>query len=134
MNKLVKCVATSLTVLVLLSVTSYANAQADFVLKNLERERAALLKVLINDPLAVAERQLKVQASYRRLVAAEQMALRFEQNQGEVSQLAKQIFTQYDLAFMLHASAEHSHSVIEHWLSQLKLSDQDIEQGWAGER
>lgn len=122
------------TMLVAFSLTSHASETSHFVLKNLERERAALLNVLINEPLTVAERQSKVQSTYQRLVSSEQMALRYKQKEGEVSELAKQIFTQYDLSFMLHASSEKSHSVIEHWLKELKLSNQDIEQGWAGER
>ena len=116
------------------STVSYANESSLFVLKNLERERTALLQQLFDPALSFAERQTKVQAMYRRLVSAEQMALRFEQKNVETSQLAKQIFTQYDLSFLLHASAERSVSVIEHWLTEFELSNQDIELGWAGER
>lgn len=122
------------TLLLCVSSTSQANEQSVFVLKNLERERAALLTLLLNDAVTATDRQLAVQSSYGRLVSAEQMALRFDQAPNEVSQLAKQIFTQYDLSFMLHASSEHSQTVIEHWFNQLSLTTQDIEQGFAGER
>ena len=130
MNKLLALITT----LSFVAFSSFATEPSIFVLKNLERERAVLLNTLIQAELPTAERQIKAQALYRRLVSAEQMALRFDLKSGETNELEKQIFTQYDMSFLFHASAEKNINVIEHWLTELDLSNLNIEQGWAGER
>ena len=118
----------------MLSATTFAMAENNehFLLKNLERERAVLLDVLTDTRLNFAERQLKANTLLQRLATVEGMAL--NNTTTDNSQLAKQVFSQYDLSFLLHASAEQQATILEHWLSQLALSTNDIEQGWAGER
>ncbi len=117
-----------------LGTSVFANAETDnnFMLKNLERERAALIDVLTDQNISFVERQLKANALLQRLATVERMALNTTDTNN--SQLAKQVFSQYDLSFLLHASAEQQQTLIEHWLNQLALSTNDIEQGWAGER
>lgn len=116
------------------SFSSFAtsNANTSFVLKNLERERAELLNVLTRNDLAFAERQLKAKALLQRLATVERIALNADTTEN--NQLAQQVFASYDMSFLLHASTEKNQTIIEHWLSELELSDHDIEQGWAGER
>ena len=131
----IKTVVFSLCLLLLtFSTTGVAAPEQhnSFILKNLERERAALLSVLIDTNLSFSARQVKANTLLQRLATVERMAL--NNTATDNSQLAKQVFSQYDLSFLLHASAEQQQTLIEHWLNQLALSSNDIEQGWAGER
>lgn len=117
----------------LFSATSFAIENSEqFLLKNLERERAAVLDVLFDKKLSFTERQLKASTLLQRLATVERLAL--NSDTAEHSQLAKQVFSQYELSFLLHASAEQNEMIVEHWLNQLAISTNDIEQGWSGER
>lgn len=123
-----------LITLFIVSFSSFAavNDQNSFVLKNLERERAALLNVFMREDLTFAQRQLKTKALLQRLAVVERMALNTDTSDNSL--LAKQVFSAYELSFLLHASAEKNQNIMEHWLAELSLSQRDIEQGWAGER
>ena len=115
-----------LTAVTLLVSVAPSQANNLFTLQTLERERATLLKHLADPNLSVAHRQQKTHSVYRRMVDAERMVLRDDRIAADNSVLANKAFANYQLTFLVHASAESGQSVMNHWLDTLNLSHDDI--------
>lgn len=103
-------------------------------LKNMERERAQLIQTFIDPRVSPATRQRKIESSQRHLVDLERMVLRDDQLLGLTSRVVRLTFQNYDLSFLVHASAEADHSPIEHWLSQVGLSNDAVLSASVGRR
>lgn len=110
-----------------------AASQAD-TLANMERERASLISTLLSPDYSLEERQARVDRSYRRLTDLERIVVRDDQVHESNSPTARQAFANYDLSFLVHASAEADTSAINHWLNELGISSDTILEARAGRR
>ena len=106
----------------LLGATSGAEADDLNTLRNLERERSAMLVTALDTGLTPAERREDIRAAARRLIDMERMAIRDDRLAGHSSPLVKACFDNYDRCFLTHASAEAGRTVADHWLAQLGLT------------
>jgi hypothetical protein len=112
--------------IVLLSTGGLTQADELQSLKNMERERAQMVSAFIDTDATPHERQQTVSSSKRHLVDLERMVLRDDELLGNTSRLVKLVFRNYDLSFLVHASAEAEHGFVEHWLTEVGLSNDAI--------
>ena len=111
-----------------------AQANPLFSLENLERERAIYISTQTDASLTLDERQRKADGIYRRLADIERMVLRDERLANSNSALVKKAFANYDLTFLVHASAEQNSLPLNHWLNTLNITSSAIQQGRVGYR
>ena len=95
-------------------------------LENMERERAIMLETVLSGDISVAERERTLTISSARLVDLERMVLRDESLIGRDQPAIRNAFENYDLTFIVHASAERNRSLADHWLSELGLTTQAV--------
>ena len=107
------------------AVTVTGQAQAGSV-ENMERERAILIETLLKNEITPEERHAKATVAKRRLVDLERMVLRDKSLVGRDTPAVKRAFANYDLTFLVHASAENRTLVLDHWMEQIGMSTQDI--------
>lgn len=103
-------------------------------IENMERERAILLETLMSEDLSVEQRQRTVEVTRARLADLERMVLRDDSLIGEDNPAVRNAFENYDLTFIIHASAERNRAIADHWLSELGLSTQSVMNARAGRR
>jgi hypothetical protein len=126
----------ALCLLCCLAAAFSASAQSDalFSLKNLERERAALLATFTDESLSSDVRQQKVATIYKRLVDIERMVLRDERITNSDKLLVQKAFANYDLTFLVHASAEKNTQPLTQWMNTLGINANTIAQSTLGYR
>ena len=95
-------------------------------IKNLERERAALVGQMLSTELTPEQRLAAIQAAQRRLVDMERMVIRDQRLQGSLSPLVQRTFADYELSFMVHASAESEQVLTDFWLTQVGLTTDEL--------
>jgi len=95
-------------------------------LENMERERAILLEALLSEDVSVQDRQRTVEVTRSRLADLERMVLRDDSLFGQDKPEIRNAFENYDLTFIVHASAEKNRALADHWLSELGLSTQAV--------
>jgi hypothetical protein len=95
-------------------------------LKNMERERAQLVATFIESNLGASDRQQQVAAKQKRLVDLERMVLRDDALLGNTDRMVKFAFEDYDLSFLVHASAESKQMPVALWLDEVGLGQADI--------
>ena len=95
-------------------------------LENMERERAILLEALLSEDISVQDRQRTVEVTRSRLADLERMVLRDDSLFGQDKPEIRNAFENYDLTFIVHASAEKNRALADHWLSELGLSTQAV--------
>ncbi|MEQ3660396.1 MAG: hypothetical protein ABNH21_15735 [Glaciecola sp.] len=113
------------------------NAKFDkdlFSLKNLERERAALIATFLNNNLSLEQKHAKLMQQQRQLADMERMVLRDERLLSHQSNMVKRAFNDYDTTFLVHAGAESELNAMNQWLLQVNLSNQSIFETKAGYR
>lgn len=120
-----KYLATSILTAALFSAGA-TSANEIQTLKNMERERADLIRAYLDDQVTVDARQLQIQGKQKRLVDLERMVLRDDRLLGSQDRLVRLAFKNYDLSFLVHASTESEHAPIEQWVSEMGLSSEDI--------
>ena len=108
-------------------------AQAGTV-ENLERERAHLIETFLNPTASPAERQGKIETTTRRLVDLERMVLRDDSLKGRNTPAVRKAFANYDLTFLVHASLENNHALLDHWLETVGLSTETVMAARKGRR
>lgn len=118
---------------IIASAPAYAKDKL-FTLKNLERERAALITDLLDTHADPEQRQAKINIKQRQLVDMERMVLRDDRLVNENSNLVKKAFDGYELTFLVHAGAENERDAISQWLSQINLTNDSILSSKAGFR
>ena len=123
----------ALVAAVLAATAMTAPAQAD-TLKNMERERALLIEAMLDGDIAPAERQVRLEAAQRRLLDLERMVLRDDKLVGRNTPQVRRAFANYDLTFLVHASAEKSRTMVDTWLAQLGISTQSLMSAKRGRR
>jgi hypothetical protein len=104
-----------------IAATPLAAAQATS-LDNLERERAKLLFNSLDPALAANDRQRLIEPARRRLVDLERMVLRDESLAAKPTAKVRRAFENYDLTFLVHASAEKAATILEIWLREVGVS------------
>ena len=103
-------------------------------LKNLERERAAMIQDLLNPKLSLDQRLQQLAKRQRHLTDMERMVMRDERLMASKSRLVKQAFENYESTFLVHAGAEQKRSASEQWLANIKLSNKEVLNAKAGFR
>ncbi len=110
-----------------------APAKAD-TLANMERERALLIETMLDGEITPAERQVRLEGAQRRLLDLERMVLRDDKLVGRNTPQVRRAFANYDLTFLVHASAEKSRAMADTWLAQLGISTQSVMSAKQGRR
>ena len=103
-------------------------------LKNMERERATLINTLRDDSLEPETRHVKLMNQRQRLIDLERMVLRDDRLLGHKDKLVALTFRDYELSFLIHASAEADQNPVEHWLAEVGLSADDVMEARVGRR
>ena len=103
-------------------------------LENMERERAIMLETVLSGDISVSERQRTLTVSSARLADLERMVLRDDSLIGRDQPAIRNAFENYDLTFIIHASAEHNRAIADHWLSELGLTTQSVMNARTGRR
>ena len=101
-------------------------------LANMERERAQLIDAMLDTETTPANRQARLQTAQRRLIDLERMVLRDDGLVGRNTPHVRRAFANYDLTFLVHASAEKNLTVADAWLEQLGISTQSLLAAKAG--
>ncbi len=102
--------------------------------ESLERERASLIDLIVDEQYDADSRRKHIKRYYRRLTDIERMVLRDERLVGNNDATVKRAFSNYDLTFLVHASAEAKRDITDHWLSQSGLSSATVMSTRAGRR
>jgi hypothetical protein len=118
-------IASTISIAILSSNLAITPASAG-VLENLERERASVLKSILDPELAPSERQKKIQGSKMRLIDLERMVLRDDKLKGRNTPTVRRAFENYDLTFLLHAATEKNLTITDNWLAELGITTQNI--------
>lgn len=122
-----KTIICALSIGFLASVFSLSvNAQSALTLENLERERAAMLNTFTSDQITPKQQQMSMNSSYRRLTDVERMVLRDDRLLNNQSAIVQRAFQNYELTFLIHASAEKKLLPMELWLSELNITSNSI--------
>ena len=119
--------ATVSTMLIVSALVISWNKEArSGVLENLERERALVIKTILNPELSPVDRQKNLANHQLRLIDLERMVLRDNKLKGRNTPTVRKAFANYDLTFLLHASTEKNLSITDNWLSEIGLSTQNV--------
>lgn len=103
-------------------------------IENLERERAIMVKTLLDPNMPPRERQAKLSVSQRRLIDLERIVLRDKDLVGRQTPAVRRAFANYDLTFLVHASTEKDLMLMDHWMEQIGLSTQTLLSSQPGRR
>lgn len=95
-------------------------------LENMERERAHLIHTLLDAEISPVDRQAKMEAAQHRLIDLERMVLRDDSLVGRNTPHVRRAFANYDMTFLVHASAESSLTLADTWLQQLGITTQNL--------
>lgn len=117
-----------------LCFSSFAKDAELLSLKNLERERAALVEAQLSSKVDVDIKQRKVEELTRRMVDLERMVLRDERLTNNDHPLVQKTFQNFDATFLVHAGAEQGNSPFEQWLAVSQMSSEAILATRAGAR
>jgi hypothetical protein len=140
LKNIVSLFSASLILALFLSMSFGASANSSqfdkelFSLKNLERERAALIATFLNNDLSLEQKHAKLMQQQRQLADMERMVLRDERLLSLQSNMVKRAFNDYDTTFLVHAGAESELNAMNQWLLQVNLSNQRIFETKAGYR
>ena len=129
-----KSIRTLTLAMTILACLVAANSAQAGTLENLERERAIMIETLLDPSFSVVERQEKLTLSKNRLVDLERMVIRDKSLASKNTPVVKKAFENYDLTFLVHASVEKNHSLIDHWLSQIGVSTKNVMDARIGRR
>lgn len=128
------CLTTFMAIVCCSSFNATAQNNSLFSLQNLERERAALLSTLTDANISMEIRQQKSNAIYRRMADIERMVLRDERLANSDKVLVQNAFANYDLTFLVHASAERKIQPLSQWMNTLGINATSIAQSKQGYR
>lgn len=103
-------------------------------LENMERERAVLVGFIMDTSLSPRQREKTISHSSRRLFNMERVVIRDDRLVKSGSPIVHKAFDHYEATFLIHASAEQNHHVIDHWLKQIGLSRETLLNSHSGKR
>jgi hypothetical protein len=121
MKKISKFVVSAVGLAIVIAGIPLGTASATS-LDNLERERASLLSKFLDPSLVAGDRQRLIEPTRRRLVDLERMVLRDDSLMAKPNATARRAFENYDLTFLVHASAEKKATILEVWLREVGVS------------
>lgn len=116
------------------SSTFAAHANELFTLKNLERERAALISDFLSTHIDMQKKHQRMQHKQRQLADMERMVLRDERLLAAQSRMVVNAFKEYEQTFLVHAGAENKVSAMNQWLNNIKLTNETVLNAKAGYR
>ena len=125
MTPLIKTAAYAMAIPVLAYSLIVTPAKADS-LETMERERAQIVNVILDASLTPEQRERKLIDSKRRLADMERRVLRDDSLVGKNTRAVRQAFDNYDLTFLVHASAENSKTLADQWLDQIGISTHSL--------
>lgn len=123
----------SLALAAALTVAIVGGAEAG-TLETLERERASLVDTFLDPALSPGKRQTRIRAATGRLVDLERMVIRDDELVGRNTMTTRSAFENYDLTFLVHASAERGLTPFDLWLEQIGLSGEALGAARVGRR
>ncbi len=103
-------------------------------LENMERERAALLAIILDSSLTPVQREQRIVNSSRQLVNLERMVMRDNRLLGSGTPIVRKAFSHYDTSFLIHTSIEQRRHVIDHWFKQFSLHRDAVLNSHSGKR
>lgn len=103
-------------------------------LQNMERERSLMVDAMLNPGLSPDQRHVQLATAQRRLVDLERIVLRDPNIVGHRSVVVRRAFANYDLTFLVHASAENSRHLTDHWLTEMGISTATLSRARKGRR
>jgi hypothetical protein len=103
-------------------------------LENLERERAFLIEAFLDPEITPAERQARIETSKQRLIDLERIVLRDDDLVGRNTPNVRRAFNNYDLTFLVHASAERDMAIVDVWLDELGITTRNLMSARMGRR
>lgn len=111
-----------------LSIFSLSATAADplLSLKNLERERAAYLDKVLSQTQDSEQQHASAVNKLRQLSDMERMVIRDDRLVEQNSTLVSNAFSNFELTFLVHASAEKEATVLSHWLEQIGYSSEAV--------
>ena len=95
-------------------------------LETMERERAQLIKTMLDPALSPQARHEKLVDVKHRLADMERRVLRDDSLIGKDNQHVRRAFENYDLTFLVHAAAENQRAVIDQWMNHMGLNTHNI--------
>ncbi len=125
MTPLIKTAAYAMAIPVLAYSLITTPVKADS-LETMERERAQIVNVILDASLTPEQRERKLIDSKRRLADMERRVLRDDSLVGKNTRAVRQAFDNYDLTFLVHASAENSKTLADQWLDQIGISTHSL--------
>lgn len=114
---------TGCALLVVLSATIFTSAAGAGPLENLERERANVIRTIVDASISPAKRHEKLLSAQRRLVDLERIAIRDPKIAQQNTPVARLALDNYDLTFLVHAGVENRLTITDQWLDQLGLTN-----------
>ncbi|MDP6832756.1 MAG: hypothetical protein QF521_12290 [Alphaproteobacteria bacterium] len=133
MKRTLKIALPAAALLAAAALSAPTTARAD-TLANMERERALLIETMLDGEIAASERQVRLEGARRRLLDLERMVLRDDKLVGRNTPNVRRAFANYDLTFLVHASAEKNRALADTWLAQLGISTQSLMAAKQGRR
>jgi len=117
MSKLIK----NLTIILSLTIGSYANANANSI-DTLERERAKALNLVLDKNISIGDRKKNLQKSKMRLLDIERMTINSKDINKNPNHQTIKAFENFDLTFLVHTSLEKGKSLSITWLEEMGLT------------
>ncbi|MDP6688996.1 MAG: hypothetical protein QF384_05835 [Alphaproteobacteria bacterium] len=133
MKRTLKIALPAAALLAAAALSAPTTARAD-TLANMERERALLIETMLDGEIAASERQVRLEGARRRLLDLERMVLRDDKLVGRNTPNVRRAFANYDLTFLVHASAGKNRALADTWLAQLGISTQSLMAAKQGRR
>ncbi|MDA1326412.1 MAG: hypothetical protein O3C34_16925 [Proteobacteria bacterium] len=127
-------IKTGCAILVALAATVGATETSAGPLENLERERANVIRTIVDATMSPAERHEKLLAAQRRLVDLERIAIRDPKVAQQNTPVARLALGNYDLTFLVHAGVENRLTITDQWLDQLGLTSAALMNARLGRR
>ncbi len=103
-------------------------------LETLERERASLIETMLSPAIPAHERHGKAAQAKTRLADLERIVLRDKSLAEQNTPVVRKAFENYDLTFLVHASAEKDTALVDHWLEQVKITTSSLMHTRVGRR
>ena len=121
MSKLIK----NLTIILSLTIGSYANANANSI-DTLERERAKVLNLVLDKNISIGDRKKNLQKSKMRLLDIERMTINSKDINKNPNYQTIKAFENFDLTFLVHTSLEKGKSLSITWLEEIGLTTENL--------
>ena len=121
MSKLIK----NLTIILSLTIGSYANANANSI-DTLERERAKALNLVLDKNISIGDRKKNLQKSKMRLLDIERMTINSKDINKNPNYQTIKAFENFDLTFLVHTSLEKGKSLSITWLEKIGLTTENL--------